>query len=137
VGSVHVLLLVLYRWLPMFQGHTVMQLVEAPCYKPEVHGFDSRWCYWNFTCTKSFPTHCGTRVDSASNRNEYYGYLLGGKGGWFIGLITLPPLCDDHIEIWEPQPPGTIRACPGLSWYCFAFVPVFQFLVLWPDDDLS
>jgi len=25
------------------------------------------------------------------------------------------------IEIWEPQPPGTLRACPGLSWDCFTF----------------
>ena len=78
VGSVHVLLLVVYRWLPVFQGHAVTQLVEATCYKPEGHGFDSRWCYWYFSFTKSFPMHCGTRVNSASNKNEYYGYLLGG-----------------------------------------------------------
>jgi len=25
------------------------------------------------------------------------------------------------LESWEPQPPGNLRACPGLSWYCFAF----------------
>ena len=24
-------------------------------------------------------------------------------------------------EIWESQPPGTFRACPGLSWNCFTF----------------
>ena len=29
----------------------------------------------------------------------------------------------DCLEIWEPQPPGTLRACPGLSWDCFAFYP--------------
>ena len=137
MGSVHVLLLVVYSWLPMFQGHEVTQLVEATCYNLEGHGFDSRRCYQNFSFTKSFPAHCGTRVDSASNRNEYYGYLLGVKGGWCIGLTTLPPLCDDHLEIWEPQPAGTIRAFPDLSWDCFAFVPMFQFLVLWPNDNLS
>jgi len=29
--------------------HAVAQLVEAPRYKPEGHGFDSRWPYWNFS----------------------------------------------------------------------------------------
>jgi len=31
-----------------------------------------------------------------------------------VGLTTLPPLCDDCLKIWEPQPPGTPRVCPGL-----------------------
>jgi len=53
-------------------------------------------------------------VDSASNRNEYQEYFLGGKGGWCIGLTTLPPSCANFLEIWEPQPSGTLRACPGL-----------------------
>jgi len=30
------------------------------------------------------------------------------------GLTTLPPSCADCLEIWEPQPPGTLRACPDL-----------------------
>jgi len=34
--------------LQFCKGHTVAQLVEALCYKPEGHGFDSRWCRWNF-----------------------------------------------------------------------------------------
>jgi hypothetical protein len=50
----------------------------------------------------------------ASNRNEYQEYFLGGKGGRCVGLTTLPPSCADCLEIWEPQPPGTLRACPGL-----------------------
>jgi len=28
---------------------------------------------------KSFPSHCGPGVDSASNRNEYQEYFLGVK----------------------------------------------------------
>jgi len=39
---------------------------------------------------------------------------LGGKCGRCVRLTTLPPLCADCLEIWEPQPPGTLRACPGL-----------------------
>jgi hypothetical protein len=36
-----------------------------------------------------------------------------------VGLTTLPPLCADVLEIWEPHPPGTLRLCPGLQWNCF------------------
>jgi len=57
----------------------------------------------------------GPGVDSAPNRYEYQEYFLGGKGGWCVGLTTLPPSCADCIEIWEPQPPGTLRACPGCN----------------------
>jgi hypothetical protein len=38
----------------------------------------------------------------------------GGKGNWCVQLTTLPPSCANYLEIWEPQPPGTLRACPGL-----------------------
>jgi len=37
----------------------------------------------------------------------------GGKGGRCLGLTTLPTSCADCVEIWEPQTPGTLRACPG------------------------
>ena len=37
-----------------------------------------------------------------------------GKGGLCVRLTTLPPSCADCLEIWEPQPPGTLRACAGL-----------------------
>jgi hypothetical protein len=37
-----------------------------------------------------------------------------GKGGLCVGLTTLPPSCADCHEMWEPQSPGILRACPGL-----------------------
>jgi len=37
-----------------------------------------------------------------------------GKGGRCLGLTTLTPSCADCLEIWEPQPSGTLRACPDL-----------------------
>jgi len=37
-----------------------------------------------------------------------------GKDGRCVGLTTLPPSRADCLEIWEPKPPGTLRACPGL-----------------------
>jgi len=61
------------------RGHAVAQLVEALRYKPEGHGFNSRWCQWNFLLTQSFRPHYGPGVDSASNRNEYQEYFLGVK----------------------------------------------------------
>jgi hypothetical protein len=55
-------------------------------------------------------------VDSASNRNEDQKCFLGvgGKDGLYVGLTNLPPSCADCLEIWEPQRPGNLRACPGL-----------------------
>ena len=50
----------------------------------------------------------------SSNRNEYQEYFLWGKVGRCVRLTTLPHLCADCLEIWKPQPSGTIRACPGL-----------------------
>jgi len=95
-------------------GHAVAQLVEALRYKSEGRGFDSRWCHWYFLLTYSFQPYYGPGVDSASKRNEYQEYFLGGKESRCVGLITLPPSCADCLEIWDPQLPGTLRACPGL-----------------------
>jgi hypothetical protein len=37
------------RWT----SYVVAELVEALRYKPEGHGFDSRWFHWNFSLTFS------------------------------------------------------------------------------------
>ena len=42
-------------------------------------------------------------ITEMSSRN----ISLGSKGGWCVGLTTLPPSC---LEIWEPQPPETVAA---------------------------
>jgi len=47
------------------------------------------------------------------DRNEYQQYFFGDKGSQCIGLTTLPPSCADCFEIWESQPPGTLKAYPG------------------------
>jgi hypothetical protein len=39
---------------------------------------------------------------------------LGGRGGRCVGL-TLPPSRAYCLEIWKPQTPGTLRACPDLE----------------------
>ena len=53
------------------------------------------------------------------NRNECQKCFLEGKGGQCVGHTTLPPSYADCLEIWEPQLPGTLRACPGMQWDCF------------------
>ena len=96
------------------------QLVEALRYKPEGRWFDSRWCHWNFSLTKSFRPHYGPGVDSASNRNEYQKYFLGGKEGWYLWLTPLPPSCSDCLEIWEPLWP--VQTCTGIAYIFACFV---------------
>ena len=54
------------------------------------------------------------RLTQPLTENEYQDYFLGGKGGRCVGLTTLPTSCVDCLEIWEPQPPGTLKACTGL-----------------------
>jgi hypothetical protein len=44
----------LFHKVPNFRRRAVAQLVEALRYKPERHGFDSRWCHWNFSMTYRF-----------------------------------------------------------------------------------
>jgi len=44
-----------------------------------------------------------------------------GRGGLCVGLTTLPPSCAGCHEIWEPQPPGTLRAYADLYRDCFTF----------------
>ena len=105
---------VFINFLTFKMGYAVAQFVDALRYKSEGRGFDSRWCHWNFSSTQSFWLHYGPGVDSASNRNEYREYLFGGKDGRCVGLTTLPSSCTDCLEMWELQPPGTLRACPGL-----------------------
>jgi hypothetical protein len=40
--------------------------------------------------------------------------------------------CDDCIESWEPEPPGTLRTCPGLYRDCFTFFTFTFYLRLPP-----
>jgi hypothetical protein len=71
-------------------------------------------------------------IDSASNRNEYQGYLLEdgrGKGGLGEGLTTLPLSCVVCLEILGASTPGVPSAFPGLCriWlHLYGAIPVQQ-----------
>jgi hypothetical protein len=52
-------------------------VVKVLRYKSEGHWFDPRWCHGIFHWHKSYWSHYGHGVDSASNRNEYEEYVFG------------------------------------------------------------
>ena len=75
-----------------------------------------------FIDLKSFRSHCGPGVDSASNRNEYQEHFPGGKGGGCVRLTTLPPsfavvMKSRNLNFLEPS--GPLRACNGTAFYSF------------------
>jgi hypothetical protein len=47
--------------------------------------------------------------------------IPGGKGGRCVRVTTSPPLSAECHEIWEPKPPGTVWATPGLLRDSFTF----------------
>jgi len=96
----------------MFCTFTLV-LSEVLCYKLKGHGFDSWWCHWKSSLTRSFWSHYGPAVDSASNRYMYQECLLAGLS-WLVcraDNFTIFMCC---LKIWEPQSPGNLRACPGM-----------------------
>jgi len=67
---------------------------------------------------KSFRSHYGPGVDSASNRNEYQEHFLGSKGGQCVRLTTLPPSCAVVIKSGNlnfVEPSGPLQACNGTA----------------------
>ena len=50
----------------------------------------------------------------------------GGKGGRCVRLTTSPTSCAECHEIWEPKPPGTLWATPGLLRDCFTHFTTYD-----------
>jgi hypothetical protein len=77
-----------------------------------------------------FWPHYVPGVDSASNRNEYQEYFLGGKGGRCVGLTTLPSSCAGLSRnlgtstSWNPQ--GLSKACDGIALPFFFYQVTFH-----------
>jgi hypothetical protein len=55
-----------------------------------------------------------------SNRNISCGVKAAGAYGWQPYHLHVP------MKSGEPQPPGTLRACPDLEWDCFTFIWVIK-----------
>jgi hypothetical protein len=65
---------------------------------------------------QSFRSHCGTGVDSASNRNEYQKSFLGvktaGAYGWQLYHLQVPIVYKFwSLNLLEPQ--GPVQVCSG------------------------
>ena len=102
-------------------------VVKVLCYKSEGCWFDPSWCQWNFFIDiKSFRSHYGLGIDSASNRNEHQEHFLGGKGSRCVRLTTLPPSCavvmkSGNLNFLEPS--GPVQACNGTA------LPFYKYIV--------
>ena len=71
-----------------------------------------------FIDIKSFLSHYGPGVDSASNGNEYQEHFLEGKGDRCVRLTNLPPSCavvmkSGNLNFLEHS--GPLRACNGTA----------------------
>ena len=75
--------------------------------------------HWHNPSGRNVAPRSTQPLTEMSTRNFLGG--RGGKSGRCLGLTTLPPSCADCLQIWEPQTPGGLRACPGLEWNCFTF----------------
>jgi len=84
-------------------GYAVEQLVEALRYKPEGRGFDFR-----FSLTQPL------------NRRRW---PVRGDDKFYHLHVPIV------IKSWAPQPPGTLRARPGLYRDCFTFTFLWNYFV--------
>jgi len=107
----------------------MVQLIEALSYKLEGCRFNSRLVSLEFFI--AFCPHYSLGVNSASDRNEYQDYFVGGKGGWFIGLTTIPPSYVYFVEISEPStsvnPQDLSMPVDGLLFYVLFFVTLHKY----------
>jgi hypothetical protein len=81
--------------------HAVAQVVQILHYKTEGCGFDSWRTGWNFLLTLSFRLHCGSVVDSATNRNvptvsKSDSLSLLDLSGQIKGLLYLSIIIRNH-----------------------------------------
>jgi hypothetical protein len=70
----------------------------------------------------------GSTLTETSTRNISW----GEGGGWRRPVRradNLPPSCANCVEIWEPQPPGTVWACnrPVPYMHCFTSIYIYGF----------
>jgi len=78
-----------------------------------------------FIDKKSFRSHYGPGVDSASNRNEYQEYFLGGKGGRCVRLTTYyhpVPLSRNLGTLTSWNPLGHSRPVTGLLYLIYIYI---------------
>jgi len=103
---------------PLFVGTAVAQWLRCCATNRKVADSIPAGVSGFFVDIRSFRSHYGPGVDSASNRNVYREYFLGGKGGRCVRLTTLPPSCavitkSGNLNFLEPF--GPLQACNGTA----------------------
>ena len=71
-----------------------------------------------FIDIKSFRSHYGHGIDPVSDRNDYQGRFLGGKGGRCVRLTTYHhpvPLPRNLANLNFLEPFGPVQACNGTA----------------------
>ena len=96
----------MYGW-----GTAVAQWLRCCATNRKVAGLIAASVSGVFIDIKYFRSHYGPGVDSASNRNEYQEYFLGGKGGRCVRLATYHhpvPLSRNlgTLTSWSPLGPS-------------------------------
>jgi hypothetical protein len=80
--------------------------------------------------TYSFRPFHGPGVDSDPSENEYQEYFqevkAAGEWGWPPQHLHVPNI----MEIWEPKPPGTLWATPGLLRDSFNFIIIIIIIIM-------
>jgi len=87
-----------------------------------------------FTDIKSFRSHYGPGVESASNRNEYQEHFLGVKSGRCVRLTTLPTFCavvtkSGKLNFLEPSGPVQTSNGIDLPFLLYKFRKVFPSII--------
>jgi len=91
---------------------------------------DTQWCSWlrHYSTSRQVASSIPNGVTGIFNWHNPSGrtqllteFTTRGKEGRCIELMILPPSCANCHEIQKPQPPATLKACPGIYRDCFTF----------------
>jgi hypothetical protein len=121
--------LLLFRPFLCYMGYVLEQLFEALHYKPEGCQLDPRWCHWNFPLTLPFGPHCGPRIDTDSNKNEFQEYFwrikAAGAYGWQSYHFCVPIILKSKsLNLLEP-----LATEQGLLYLYLCFTFTFAYVI--------
>jgi len=97
-------------YLQIREGHAVAINAGRSCVRFSIF-------LWKFSLTYSFRPLCPLIIWQKCLPVMF----PGGIRGRCVLLTNLSPSCAKYLEIWDPQIPWIVRACPGQFRDCFTF----------------